>query len=141
MQFIYIIPKGQKALIPAPPGSEPVQKLKSHLLLLVFFGLLDVVFAVFLLEPLYSACGIHIFLLTRIERVAHRANLCVDFFYRTASLECIAAAAVNHHLVVFWMYAFFHSYSLPKKPHLNDFGGFCNRNFPQLYRFLPPSER
>jgi len=42
--------------------------------MLVFFGGwagLDVIFAVFLLETLYSAGGIHVFLLAGIERMAH----------------------------------------------------------------------
>ncbi len=59
--------------------------LKGQLLLLVFFGFLgtpifqlfggwgglDVIFAVFLLESLYSAGRIDIFLLAGIERMAH----------------------------------------------------------------------
>jgi len=102
--------------------------LKGQLLLLVFFGFpgtpifrlfgkwgrLDVIFAVFLLESLYSPGGIDIFLLAGIERMAHRAYLGVDFFDGTAGLEGIAAAAVNHHLIVFWMYSFFHNYSSPE---------------------------
>ena len=115
--------------------------LKGQLLLLVFFGFLgtpifrlfacprvfrresgrrgslgnlDVIFAVFLLEPLYSARRIDIFLLAGIERMAHRAYLGVDFFGGTAGLEGIATAAVNHDLIVFWMYLFFHNYSAPE---------------------------
>ncbi len=85
-------------------------------MLLVFFGSLgsfDVIFAVFLLESLYSAGGIDIFLLAGIERMAHRADLRVDFFGGAAGFEGIAAAAVNHDLIVFWMYFFFHNYSSP----------------------------
>ena len=99
--------------------------LKGQLLLLVFFGFLrapifrlfgslgglDIIFSVFLLESLYSAGCIHIFLLARIERMAHRADLGVDFFDGTAGLERIAAAAVDHYLFVFWMYSFFHNYN------------------------------
>jgi len=97
-------------------------------LLLVFFGLFglpifrlfgswgrfDVACAVFLLEPLYSPGGIDIFLLAGIERMAHRADLCVDFFDGTAGLERTAAAAMDHHLIVFWMYLFFHNYNAPR---------------------------
>jgi len=85
----------------------------SIFLLLGKWGCLDVIFAVFLLESLYSACGIDIFLLAGIERMAHRADLRVDFFGGAAGLEGIAAAAVNHDLIVFWMYFFFHNYSSP----------------------------
>ncbi len=90
--------------------------LEGQLLLLVFFGSLgsfDVIFAVFLLESLYSAGGIDIFLLAGIERMAHRAYLGVDFFGGAAGFEGIAAAAVNHYFIVFWMYFFFHNYSSP----------------------------
>ena len=48
--------------------------LEGQLLLLVFFGSLgsfDVIFAVFLLESLYSAGCIDVFLLAGIERMAH----------------------------------------------------------------------
>ena len=79
---------------------------------MVFCGLLEVACAVFLLEPFYSTGSIDIFLLARIERMAHRAYLCVDFFCRTAGLECIATAAVDHHFIVLWMYIFFHNYSV-----------------------------
>ncbi len=77
------------------------------------WGRLDVIFAIFLLEPLYSAGGIDVFLLAGIERMAHRAYLGVDFFGGTAGLEGVTAAAVNHDLIVFWMYFFFHNYSSP----------------------------
>ena len=86
--------------------------LEGQLLLLVFFGTLgsfDVIFAVFLLESLYSAGGVDIFLLARIERMAHRANFGVDFLDGTAGLEGVAAAAMDHYLTVFWMYSFFHN--------------------------------
>jgi hypothetical protein len=78
-------------------------------LLLVFLGLFDVIFAVLLLESLYSACGIDKFLLARIERMAHRAYLRVDFFRRAAGLERIAATTMNHRPTVFWMYVFSHN--------------------------------
>ncbi len=101
--------------------------LEGQLLLLVFFGFfgapsfrlfgnlgcLDIIFAVFLLESLYSAGGIDIFLLAGIERMAHRAYLGVDFFGGAAGFEGIATAAVNHYFIVFWMYFFFHNYSSP----------------------------
>ena len=79
---------------------------------MVFFGLLDVACAVFLLEPFYSPGSIDVFLLARVERMAHRAYFCVDFFCRTAGLECIATAAVDHHFIVLWIYLFFHNYSV-----------------------------
>ena len=94
------------------------RNLRNQLLLLVFFvlvwflaggGRLDVTLAVLLLESLYSAGSIDIFLLTRIERMAHRAYFRMDFFGRAASLECAAATATNHHFFVFWMYFFFHN--------------------------------
>jgi len=88
--------------------------LEGQLLLLFFLGFLDVVFAVFFLEPLYSAGGIDVFLLAGIEWMAHRAYLGVDFFDGTAGLEGITAAAVNHYLLVFWMYTFLHNYSSPE---------------------------
>ena len=83
-------------------------------LLLVFFGLLDVACAVFLLEPFYSPGSIDVFLLARVERMAHWAYLCVDFFCCAVGLECIATAAVDHHFIVLWMYIFFHNYITPK---------------------------
>ncbi len=81
-------------------------------LLLVFFGLLEVACAVFLLEPFYSPGSIDIFLLARIERMAHRAYLCVDLFCCAVGLESVATAAVDHHFIVLWMYLFFHNYSV-----------------------------
>ena len=104
--------------------------MENQLLLLVFFavfgvpvfrlfgrgGPFDVAFAVFLLEPLYSAGRVDVFLLACVERMAHRADLCVDFFCRAAGLECVAAAAMNHHFIVFWMYLFFHNYDSLKYP-------------------------
>ena len=96
---------------------------KNQLLLLVFFvlvwffagwGRLDVTRTVFLLESLYPAGGIDIFLLARIERMAHRAYLGVDFFYRAASLERTATTAPNYYLLIFWMYLFFHNYDAPE---------------------------
>ena len=83
-------------------------------MLLVFFVLFYVACAVLLLESLYSPGGIDIFLLARIEGMAHRANLGVDFFGGTTGLERVAAAAVNHYLVVFWMYSFFHNFNSTK---------------------------
>ena len=92
-------------------------------MLLVFFafvrlaaglGRFDVTLAVFLLEPLYPAGSIDKFLLARIKRMAHRAYLRMDFIYRAASLERIAATATDHYLLIFWMYIFFHKYYAPK---------------------------
>ena len=81
---------------------------------MVFFRLLDVACAVFLLEPFYPPRCIDVFLLARVERMAHRAYLCVDFFCRAVGLECVATAAVDHHFIVFWMYTFFHNENAPK---------------------------
>ncbi len=81
---------------------------------MVFFGLLEVICAVFLLESLYSTGGINILLFAGVERMAHRAYLRPDLFDGTAGLERIATAAMNHNLIVFWMYSFFHIYSSPK---------------------------
>ena len=72
------------------------------------FGLFDVIFAVFLLETLDSACGIDEFLLARIERMAHRANFRVNFLGGTSGLEGIAAPAANLYSMVLGMYAFLH---------------------------------
>ena len=83
--------------------------LEGQLLLLVFLGFLDVIFAVFLLESLYSTGGVDIFLLAGIERMAHRAYLGVYFLDSAAGFESVAAAAMNHYLIVFWMYSFFHN--------------------------------
>jgi len=112
---------------------------------LVFFILLDIIRTVFLLESLYPAGGIDIFLLARIERMAHRTYLCVDFFCRTAGLKSIAAAAMNHYLIVFWMYPFFHNYSIPiylKHFILTISAAFSIRNFHKLEeRFNWPQTR
>lgn len=116
--------------------------LEGQLLLLVFFGSLgsfDVIFAVFLLESLYSAGRIDIFLLTRIERMAHRANFSVDFFVGTAGLEGIAAAAMNHYLIVFWMYSIFHNLQFSRYLQSRILTGFTiyyNRNFLKFKLFL-----
>jgi len=66
------------------------------------------------MESLYSAGGIDIFLLARIERMAHRTYLCVDFFCRAAGLKSIAAAAMNNHLIIFRVYLFFHKHCSPR---------------------------
>ena len=77
---------------------------------------LDVIFAVFLLESLYSPGCIDVLLLTRVERMAHRADFCVDFFGCATGLKSAATAAMNHHLIVFWMYSFFHNCNALKYP-------------------------
>ncbi len=84
-----------------------------QLFLLVFFAL-EVIFAVLLLEPLYSACSIDVFLLARIERMAHRADFSVDFLSGTAGLKCVATTAVDQGLIIFWMYILFHTVLFPK---------------------------
>ena len=119
--------------------------MENQLLLLVFFavfgvpvfrlfgrwGPYDVAFAVFLLEPLYSAGRVDVFLLACIERMAHRADLCVDFFCRAAGLESVATSAMNHHFIVFWMYLFSHNYDsqIPKTMYINIIDRYYNRNF------------
>jgi hypothetical protein len=45
--------------------------------------------------------------------MTRRADFSVNLLGRTPSLECIAAAAMNHYLMVFRMYLFFHNYSSP----------------------------
>ena len=115
--------------------------LEGQLLLLVFFGSLgsfDIIFAVFLLESLYSAGCIDIFLLARIERMAHRAYFGVDFFDSTAGLEGVAAAAMNHYLIVFWMYIFFHNLQFSRYLQsriLTTLAAYCNINFNKFYFF------
>ena len=83
--------------------------IRYTLLLLVFFSLLYIACAVLLFEALYSAGGIDIFLLARVERMAHRTYLCMDFFRCAAGLKCIPTATVNYHVIVLWMYLFFHN--------------------------------
>jgi hypothetical protein len=101
-------------------------------------GGFDVIFAVFLLESLYSAGCIDIFLLAGIERMAHRANFGVDFFDGTAGLEGVAAAAMNHYLIVFWMYSFFHNLQFSRYLQsriLTVLAAYCNINFNKFYFF------
>ena len=108
---------------------------------MVFFrgwGGLDVICAIFLLESLYSARCIDVFLLARIEWMAHRAYLSVDFFGGTAGLECITAAAVNLYLIVLWMYSFFHNLQFSRNLQtriLTILTVYCNRNFSKFYIF------
>jgi hypothetical protein len=92
-------------------------------LLLVFFVLVrifaglscfNIIFAVFLLESFYSAGRIDKFLLARVERMAHRAYLSMDFIRRASRLESIAATATNNYLFIFWMYLLFHIFNAPK---------------------------
>ncbi len=115
--------------------------LEGQLLLLVFFGCLGgfhVIFAVFLLEPLYSAGGIDIFLLAGIERMAHRAYLGVDFLDGTAGFERVTAAAMDHYLIVFWMYSFFHNLQFSRYLQsriLTVLEAYCNINFSKFYFF------
>jgi len=103
-----------KAKIAHPASRETLLSPKTQLSLLVFFVLFYVACAVLLLESLYSAGSIDIFLLARIEGMAHGANLSMDFFGCTTGLEGIAAAAVNYYFVVFWMYSFFHNFNSTK---------------------------
>ena len=82
------------------------------LLFLVFWGFLEVVGAVFLLEPLDSTCGVDVLLFARVERMTNRTDFGVDFAGSAARLKSIAATAANGYFVVFRMYSFFH-YSAP----------------------------
>jgi len=116
---------------------------KNQLLFLVFFGLFNVTFAVFLLESLYSPGSINIFLLARIERMAHRADLCVDFFNCATGFKGVTAAAMNYHFIVFWMYPFFHNCDAPKYliySILSNISAHCNRilgNLKALSKYRP----
>ena len=83
-------------------------------MLLVFLGLFDVTGAVLFLEPFYSPGGINEFLFAGVERMAHRAYLRVDFFRCAAGFEGIAAAAMNNHLIISWMYVLLHYRTTPK---------------------------
>ena len=95
-------------------NGSPDYNLRNKLLLLIFFRVLDIAFAVFPLEPLNTTGRIDIFLLSCVKRMAHRTDFCVNFFRRTARLERIAAPAVNDHFIIFWMYLFFHNFITPK---------------------------
>ena len=88
--------------------------IRCKLLLLVFFVLLLVACAVFLLETLYSPGRIDIFLLTCVKWMAHWADFCVYLFCRAAGLECIATAAVDYHFFILGMYLVFHNLNAPK---------------------------
>jgi hypothetical protein len=91
-------------------GCSLREKLTLLGFLFFFFGFLfDITRAVLLLETFDPAGGIYEFLLAGIERMAHRAYLGVDFLGRAAGLERIAAAAVNDHFLIFWMYVFLHN--------------------------------
>ena len=84
----------------------------------VIFAFFEVIFTVFLLESLYAPCGIDEFPLPGIKRMAHRANLSVNFLNCAAGLEGITTAAVNYGLFVFGMYIFFHTYYSSKSKNL-----------------------
>ena len=106
--------------------------VSEQLLFFVFGGFCQVVSAIFLLETFDSSCGIDIFLLTGIERVAHRAYLGVDLLGCTASLEGIATAATHLYGMIFRMYAFFHFTFLQNKRirvYYIDLKCDCNINF------------
>ena len=74
-------------------------------LLFLFF---EVIRAILLLETFDPACGIDVFLLACVERMAGGAYFCVDFACGRAGFKGIPAAAVNHDFVVFRMYVFLH---------------------------------
>jgi hypothetical protein len=103
-----------------------------QLLRLFFFGFLDVRRAVLLLEPLDAASRIHESLLAGVERVAHRAGFRVDGVGRAARLKRVAAAAVDHDLVVLWMDLILHGYdsqTVPKQCILPKQAGFSTEFF------------
>jgi len=111
----------------------------ENLLLLAFLVLLgEVTRPVFLLETLYASGRIDELLLARVERMAHRANLSMNFAGRAAGLESVPAAATNHYLLVFWMYVFLHNSTyttstLPAKPYsIRPPKHFFNRIFRQI---------
>lgn len=73
-----------------------------------FLCLFEVIGSVFLLESLDSASRIDVLLLTSVEWMANRANLCMYFFDGAAGFKGVTATAVNDYLAIFWMYVFFH---------------------------------
>jgi len=75
----------------------------------LFFRFFEVVRAVLLLEAFDSSGRIYVLLLTRIERVAGRADFSVNFAYGASRFEGIAAAAADHDLRIFRMYFFLHN--------------------------------
>jgi hypothetical protein len=84
-------------------------QFKEKLLLGLFFAFLfEVFFAVLFLEAFDSACGIDVFLLAGIERMAGRADFCVDFLGGAERLEGISAPATHRHLMVSRMNIFLH---------------------------------
>ena len=78
-------------------------------LLLRFFALFQIIRAEFLLEAFDPARRIHIFLLTRIERMAQRAYLRVDLLSSALRLERISAPAPDLYRLIFRMYFFLHN--------------------------------
>jgi hypothetical protein len=70
--------------------------------------------------------------------MAHRANFGVDFLDGTAGLEGVAAAAMDHYLIVFWMYSFFHNLQFSRYLQsriLTAIAVYCNINFNKFYFF------
>jgi hypothetical protein len=62
----------------------------------------------------------------------------VDFFGGAAGLEGVAAAAMNHDLIVFWMYSFFHNLQFSRYLQsriLTVLTAYCNINFNKYYFF------
>ena len=94
----------------APPRSQNFSVPLTRWLNCLISGLLHVRVAVLLLEPLDPAGRIHESLLAGVERVAHRAGFRVDLLGRAPRLERVAAAAVNHDLVVSRMDLVLHGY-------------------------------
>jgi len=77
---------------------------------LFFFGFFYVVRSVFFLKTLDSPCRVHEFLFARIEWMANRANLSVDFLSRATRLKGITTPAANDYLLIFRMNPLFHKY-------------------------------
>jgi hypothetical protein len=82
------------------PDCGPAKKL--------LFLLFEVVGAVFFLEAFDPAGGIDVLLFAGVKWVANRADFGVDFAHGAAGFKGVAAAAVNHYFVIFWMYIFLH---------------------------------
>lgn len=75
------------------------------------------VVAVFLAEALDPTCGVDHLLLTRVERVAARADFHMDLLGCRSRPERGPARALDLHLTVFRMYSFLHSLlSTPNRP-------------------------
>src|SRR5262249_24392445 len=84
------------------------------------FAFLSLVPAVFLLELLDAAGGVHVLHLAREERVAGRADFDGDLLAGAARDELVAAAARHGAFFVLGMDALFHGFTLSRRY------GFCD---------------